>query len=525
MKPIFLFSIFLSPCLCISACISQQTINSSKIPSPTSAYLPTPTAIAQYTDTPLSPIPTETPNATLIYLGDLTPFSTYTNSPIAVGVFPENNSDLGVITGEPLTWHDRSFPHGFIVGADTTITYDISTQHGFIFHANVTRIFSDPTCGDGVDFVILGDMMELARVHIPQNSEEIVPMDVNIKGINRLTLLIDDLNNYDCDESIWGDPTLFAYADPSEAPIFEPTPTPISTISESLPQKMVWAYYYGWYQPLFPWMWWSDPRWIDYPAGRYNSMDVNVIQDQIRQAKSAGINGFVVLWLGIDNVGNSKQLNLLLQVAEKEDFKIIVSYELPSSVNKSISDLEYLLVNFSGQAAYMRVDNEPVVFLFNNADLGSPEVWQGIFDNLEENGLHGFYVSSGYRLNDLSVFDGMFEYTPRESSFYTDFNNAFESYVQDHSITNKLWVASAMPGFDNTPNVTSGVDTYKFIDPQNGQYYRQSLQTAIDSGAPWILICSWNEYTENTEIEPSEKLGTLRLGITQEIILPWKSDQ
>lgn len=513
------FSVILS--LLLSACSIEQTIDNTPIPTSTIPFARIPTATSAST---VTPFPTTTPRAKTIYLSDLTAFSAFTNSPIEAGVFPETKSDLGIIAGQPLAWHNRSFPHGFYVGADTTLTYDISDQHSFLFHVDVTRIFSIPSCGDGIDFVVLGDMAELARVHIPQDSEEVIPMNVDVRGVNRLTLLVDNKNNYDCDDSIWGDPILFAYVDPSEAPVIQPSPTSTSSPSEPLPEKMVWAYYYGWYQPLYPWMWWNDPRWIDHPVDRYNSMDINVIQNQISQAKSAGIDGFVVLWLGIDNVGNSKQLNLLLQAAAKENFKVIVSYEFPQSINKSISDLEYLLVNFSNRPAYMRVENEPVVFLFNNADLGSAKVWQDIFNSLEKMGLHGFFVSSGYSVDDLSVFDGIFEYSPREPSFYTAFNQEFGSYLQKHPEATKLWVASVMPGFDNTPNVTAGVDTYKFIDPQNGQYYRQSLQTAIDSGAPWILICTWNEYTENTEIEPSEKLGTLRLEITQEIIPPWKAN-
>jgi len=447
----------------------------------------------------------------------------YTNSPIKAGIFPVTDNGLGMTAGQLLAWHGREFPHGFVVGPDTTLTYDLSNLKPFLFHADVTRIYSN-SCGDGVDFVVLGDMREIARVHLRQDSEAVLPIDVNVNSVRMLTLLIEPLDNYDCDEAIWGDPIVYAYANPAEAPTSLPSQTPTAVSVKPIPDKMVWSYYYGWYQPLFPWMWWENPRWIDYPAGRYNSMDVEVIHKQIQQAKSVGIDGFVVLWLGIDNVGNTKQLDLLLEAAAQDDFKIIVSYEWPNNIAKTTSDLQYLLVNFANQPAYMYVDGRPVVFFYQNFRLGPSGVWQGIFDNLDALGLHGFYISQRYSLNDLSVFDGIYEYIPVDAfSYPPDFNRQFQAYMQAHPGEEKLWVASAIPGFDNTPNVTSGVDTYRFIDPLGGEYYRRSLQAALDSGAPWILITSWNEYTENTEIEPSEKLGTLRLDITRDLVLAWKN--
>ena len=50
------------------------------------------------------------------------------------------------------------------------------------------------------------------------------------------------------------------------------------------------AYYYQWFSKKS----WDRAK-VDYPlAGRYSSDDVSVMQKQIEQAKSAGIDGFIV---------------------------------------------------------------------------------------------------------------------------------------------------------------------------------------------------------------------------------------
>ena len=55
----------------------------------------------------------------------------------------------------------------------------------------------------------------------------------------------------------------------------------------------VFAYYYIWFNHSS----WNRAK-IDYPLiGTYSSSDPGVMRRQIRQAKSAGIDGFIVSWM------------------------------------------------------------------------------------------------------------------------------------------------------------------------------------------------------------------------------------
>ena len=70
-----------------------------------------------------------------------------------------------------------------------------------------------------------------------------------------------------------------------------------------------------------------------------------------------------------------------------------------------------------------------------------------------------------------------------------------------------------MPGWDNTYTQQSE----KYIrDRENGGFLRESFAGAAASGPNMILITSWNEWHEGSEIEPSAENGDRELQTTAE---------
>jgi uncharacterized protein YraI len=67
------------------------------------------------------------------------------------------------------------------------------------------------------------------------------------------------------------------------------------------------------------------------------------------------------------------------------------------------------------------------------------------------------------------------------------------------------------------PNPTSARDR------ANGQFLTNSWNGAAASGAGAILIVSWNEYFENSHIEPSQNFGTQSLDVLRPLIANWKA--
>jgi hypothetical protein len=63
-----------------------------------------------------------------------------------------------------------------------------------------------------------------------------------------------------------------------------------------------------------------------------------------------------------------------------------------------------------------------------------------------------------------------------------------------------LWVAPAAPGFDS--RLLGGTT---MIDRKDGKTLRTEIEAALQSMPDAIGLISWNEFSENTHIEPSEK--------------------
>ena len=62
------------------------------------------------------------------------------------------------------------------------------------------------------------------------------------------------------------------------------------------------------------------------------------------------------------------------------------------------------------------------------------------------------------------------------------------------------------------------------VERNNGDTLRRQFQTATTSGPDALGIISWNEYSENSYIEPSRNYGTTYLDILTELLQGKSSD-
>jgi hypothetical protein len=75
-----------------------------------------------------------------------------------------------------------------------------------------------------------------------------------------------------------------------------------------------------------------------------------------------------------------------------------------------------------------------------------------------------------------------------------------------------LWIPPAAPGFD--ARLVGGTSV---VDRKNGDTFRTQINTAMASSPDALGIISWNEFSENSYIEPSKAYGAQYLDILGEI--------
>jgi len=77
----------------------------------------------------------------------------------------------------------------------------------------------------------------------------------------------------------------------------------------------------------------------------------------------------------------------------------------------------------------------------------------------------------------------------------------------------RIWAATVSPGYDDT-RLDDG-RAVRVTPREQGAYYDAQWQAAFASGADWVLVTSWNEWWENSQIEPSALYGDFYVGRTR----------
>ncbi len=268
------------------------------------------------------------------------------------------------------------------------------------------------------------------------------------------------------------------------------------------------AYFYIWFNPSS----WNRLK-IDYPLiGRYSSNDVSIMRQQVKMAKQSGITGFLVSWK--DTPVLNRRLAALRSVAAAAGFKlgIVIEgrdfYGNPMSTRKIRQSFGYLATNYG---------SDPVFNIF-----GKPLVaWSGtwLFSTRQLTAISKAYGSKltilatekqpdDYQLI-AKLFRGDAYYwsspDPRHTPDYASKLVEFSKVVHQH---HGLWIAPAAPGFD--ARLLGGI---RDIRRRRGQTLRLELNAAIASSPDAIGLISWNEYSENSEIEPSNEYGGTALKV------------
>ncbi len=281
---------------------------------------------------------------------------------------------------------------------------------------------------------------------------------------------------------------------------------------------LVLAFYYDWYDANT----WKPNKVPDLPTTPYASSDSGAIARQISQARGAGIDAFVVSWWGAGNPTDSN-LKLMLDQARAANFHVAVDFEVTSpfysSKQDAINSLKNLLATHAQQPAYLHVDGKPVIFFWREQKYSVDE-WRDIRNTVDPNH-QSYWIAEGTKeaLPYLSVFDGLHLYSiawaPDVTAELTKWPSRVRAYGAD-----KLWVATVMPGNDDTRTHRAG----SYIrDRRNGDFYRDTWRGAFASYPDWIIITSWNEWVEGTMIEPSVTYGNLYLDITRDFAAQFKA--
>lgn len=299
---------------------------------------------------------------------------------------------------------------------------------------------------------------------------------------------------------------------------------------EAAAPRQVWVYYMGFWGGAHSWDWQADTLTDTPLAGKYDSRDPGVAAAQIDQARAAGIDAFLVSWFGVgETVQTTPVLNNMLDRAAERGFHIAAVIDVFNPAfnrnrDELVQSISYLVNDRANHPGYLRYNGKPVIFFAFQDRLGlSAADWQAIRAQIDPNhntiwvaeGLSGCCLYSG-------AMDGMYAFNLAWAN-----GSTYRFNIERNAVTNRggtFYAPTIHPGWDETriaakeqrPNPTSPRGR------QNGQFLATSFRNATSIGSDVILVVSWNEFIENSHIEPSVLYGSQALDTLAPLIAAWK---
>ena len=249
-------------------------------------------------------------------------------------------------------------------------------------------------------------------------------------------------------------------------------------------------------------------------------------------ARAAGIDAWVVSWQGLEaGAGfNDRRMRIALDAAAAAGMRACAYTEtyVANPTNDAARGIDPrtlfdwlvdLVDRYGSHPAYLRVGGRPVIFTYAASLLPAAD-WAEVVARLRSSGRNPLIVGDFSRSTLLETFDGEYQYSNvfSSGSALADLDRGESLRVRTFDLLRpgdrrRVWVASVTPGFDDSH--LADRSTPRIVERRDGSIYDEQWSNAIETGADWIVVTSWNEWWENTEIEPGERYGRLYLDRTR----------
>jgi hypothetical protein len=302
--------------------------------------------------------------------------------------------------------------------------------------------------------------------------------------------------------------------------------------ARNIPREVL-AFYYGWYGT--PETSGSYRHWVLAPdhhissaahqpiGGPYDSLDPGKVTAQVALAKQAGVTGFIASWWGQHSFEDAS-VAPLLEAAEPLGLRVtaylekIEGADLAARIDNVIADLRYILRVHAPHPAWLRVGGKPVIFIYSRAGGALPlATWRIVLSRVRQAEPGGLVaIAPNTEPAWIDVFDGGHDYNTT-GQIHALSEPDIRAWTLAHTRETiaragpKIACATLIPGYDDS--ATDRPPPRPNTARDDGKAYAVQWEAAIAAAPDWILLTSWNEWHEGTEIEPS--VETAQVYITE----------
>lgn len=244
------------------------------------------------------------------------------------------------------------------------------------------------------------------------------------------------------------------------------------------------------------------------------------LEQEVATAREAGLDGFSVDLLSLSGT-NWDRVRLLMEAAHTVDpeFRIMLMPDMVG-LRTDPATLADKLAELASAPAAQRLDDGRLVISPFKAEAQEPGWWSQVMDRLRQ--AHG--VDSAFVPVFLNLPANAEKFAPISHGFSEWGNRSYTTQsgaAADLDLARrygKLWMQPVSVQ-DARPN--QGI----FDEAGNTATLRASWQAAIDQGADWVQMTTWNDYSEGTQFAPSLHNGYTYLDLSSYYLTRFKTGQ
>ncbi len=252
------------------------------------------------------------------------------------------------------------------------------------------------------------------------------------------------------------------------------------------------------------------PRPVRGPAWRFEDLQV-----EVRQAIDGGLDGFALNIIQYPGDQDPKQVataRTLMNAAEAvdDDFKIMLMLDMSGGARwKSQAEVAAFTAELAASKSAYRLDDGRLVVSTFKAESHSPEWWKVFLDLMRTTYkvrvafVPTFLDDAKHREEFAPISYAMGNWGARNPGYNDTTYASGLSPLRSAAAARALGKKWMQPVSIQDERPREAI----FDEAENTQNLRNTWEIARKSGADWVQITTWNDYTEGTHLAPSVKHG------------------
>lgn len=288
-------------------------------------------------------------------------------------------------------------------------------------------------------------------------------------------------------------------------------------------QKMLWSCY------MICWAYSRDFHgFYDRPLERPARDGTPVRLAELQRATEAGIDAFSIdLFIGDKNALGG--FGELVKLINEHHLPIQLSPMFDGLADPGLSldevakKIEAWFERYGQEPCVVRTGGKPVIFTFGASSL-KPAEWQTLLQRLKAKGCDGYWIGelSHYlavgNAPDFTAARGWLDLFPAANSFNVHSAQRAKDVPRGFAKiypTGKAYVAPVSLGYWR-PEIAV------YTSQRGTGLFRDTWQAVMNSGVKWVQQSTWNDFSENHHLMPSENRGTVFIELNRFLAQQWK---